>query len=634
MKYDDPLQCVPCAGEKFIKPLSVVLEKWIRCGRDTRPGSSAGRRQEMIQFQSQAVPNISIYDYLRRLAENFQCSSECFVLALIYMDRVIKTNPSCVINEYNIHRLLVTAVMLAVKFFDDLYYTNQYYAHIGGVETAEINELEENFLHLIYWRLMVTPEEYKEYLDDVYSTPWTESQMISQPRSIRNGPAAQGSAPPARDRAETGEHAGRSRVDHGSVVGAHAAHEIRRPHATANMAHATSAAAHELHDTANAASRQQDVNNSTGRPEKYVPPGARGSNNRWRQTTASSEGACGVAGSQASMQTRFPTQQPPTSSSGMPTGSANGYRQFPFYDAPSKRNGGVGHAAGGGANPKWRCDETNGSTLNPVDGVMKPEPKSKACTKKAAFTPPRADGEFGYGHTNNGYNTTTNMGFENRNNNGQGSTYSCANNSQRKSQHSNNTTNSRFHKKKSQQSQHYSKQQHLRYTPVGVPFQKPDENVGPSSTSVLLSSIPDDSQYVSPLNPVGQGQGGAAYGGANNFSFAHMQTASTTIGTMDSPVCTIQHLESMTTIITRTWAPEPSVGDSMTMSHYPRFKQCHSNLIVPSEAADEKAARVECAENLKRLYSASTICSDGNSHYSTASSDHNEAQETVANLSS
>ncbi|CAE7463715.1 CYCU4-1, partial [Symbiodinium pilosum] len=92
------------------------------------------------------------------IAKYFQCSRECFVLCLVYIDRIVKLHPDFTICSLNIHRLLVTSVMLSVKFFDDVYYSNAYYAKVGGVKTREVNILEGQFLQLIEWKLHVTPE--------------------------------------------------------------------------------------------------------------------------------------------------------------------------------------------------------------------------------------------------------------------------------------------------------------------------------------------------------------------------------------------------------------------------------------------------------------------------------------------
>lgn len=39
--------------------------------------------------------------------------------------------------------------MIAIKFYDDEYYKNEYYAKIGGITVKEMSELEKEFLDLI-----------------------------------------------------------------------------------------------------------------------------------------------------------------------------------------------------------------------------------------------------------------------------------------------------------------------------------------------------------------------------------------------------------------------------------------------------------------------------------------------------
>lgn len=57
--------------------------------------------------------------------------------------------------------------MLAAKFFDDVYYSNAFYARVGGVRTKEINLLEWQFLSLVNYHLYVSPREYDQYLKNV-----------------------------------------------------------------------------------------------------------------------------------------------------------------------------------------------------------------------------------------------------------------------------------------------------------------------------------------------------------------------------------------------------------------------------------------------------------------------------------
>lgn len=90
------------------------------------------------------------------------CSNECFILALIYIDRLIQRN-NFLLTELNVHRVVITAILLAAKFFDDAYYNNAYYSKVGGVLVSEMNGLEVDFLFRINFSLHVKPEVFEKY---------------------------------------------------------------------------------------------------------------------------------------------------------------------------------------------------------------------------------------------------------------------------------------------------------------------------------------------------------------------------------------------------------------------------------------------------------------------------------------
>ena len=143
----------------FVSSLACVLTHLVSLPQPADP--------KFTRFHSVKIPSISILDYLRRLQKYFACTPECFVLSLVYIDRIIKAHPDFSVCEYNVHRLLVTAVMIAAKFFDDLYYSNAYYAKVGGIKTRELNVLEVHLLGLLNWRLFVGPEEFDQYKNHV-----------------------------------------------------------------------------------------------------------------------------------------------------------------------------------------------------------------------------------------------------------------------------------------------------------------------------------------------------------------------------------------------------------------------------------------------------------------------------------
>jgi hypothetical protein len=67
------------------------------------------------------------------------------------------------LTDLNVHRVVITSVLLAAKFFDDAYYNNAYYAKVGGVMVSEMNGLEVDFLFRINFSLHVTPEVFGKY---------------------------------------------------------------------------------------------------------------------------------------------------------------------------------------------------------------------------------------------------------------------------------------------------------------------------------------------------------------------------------------------------------------------------------------------------------------------------------------
>ena len=140
----------------MMEVLADVLHKLVEAN------SRQNQTPAISKFHALRPPRISICDYLRRILRYGNCSGECFVLALVYIDRLIK-HQNFVICRLNIHRVVMTSLTLAAKFFDDAFYNNAYYAKIGGIPVRELNSLEIEFLFLINFTLHVTPMDFFRY---------------------------------------------------------------------------------------------------------------------------------------------------------------------------------------------------------------------------------------------------------------------------------------------------------------------------------------------------------------------------------------------------------------------------------------------------------------------------------------
>ncbi|KAJ3374063.1 hypothetical protein GGF31_008279 [Allomyces arbusculus] len=117
------------------------------------------------RFHARAIPPITIHSYLARILKYAPAPNAVFVAVLVYLDRMARARLPFIVCSANVHRLLITAVMVATKFFSDVFYTNPHYAKVGGLPTNELNQLELEFLFMNEFNLAISPDEFQHYAD-------------------------------------------------------------------------------------------------------------------------------------------------------------------------------------------------------------------------------------------------------------------------------------------------------------------------------------------------------------------------------------------------------------------------------------------------------------------------------------
>lgn len=113
-------------------------------------------------FISKKIPSISINDYIERLFRYSKVQQEIFILVLIYIDRVCQ-NHKINLNYNNIHKIILISFIVAIKFYEDEYYSLNYYSKLGGVSKKEIINLEYKFLVLLDFNLYVKDDLFNKY---------------------------------------------------------------------------------------------------------------------------------------------------------------------------------------------------------------------------------------------------------------------------------------------------------------------------------------------------------------------------------------------------------------------------------------------------------------------------------------
>lgn len=118
-------------------------------------------------FCAEREPGITIRKYVERLVNYMRCTPECFVFALAYARRAVDLGFP--LHLRSVHRLLLTACVVAAKTRDDHYYAMVYYAQVGGVTTGDLNSMELRFLlDVIDFRADVSVQEYRFICADIH----------------------------------------------------------------------------------------------------------------------------------------------------------------------------------------------------------------------------------------------------------------------------------------------------------------------------------------------------------------------------------------------------------------------------------------------------------------------------------
>ena len=119
-------------------------------------------------FMTINIPSISIKDYLLGLLNFTKINESTIIIILIYIDRICKIN-NFQINYRNIYKLIISSMIIAIKYNEDNYYSSEVYSKLGGISVKELNYLEFNFLILIKFSLFIEDDLFSKYYDNLIS---------------------------------------------------------------------------------------------------------------------------------------------------------------------------------------------------------------------------------------------------------------------------------------------------------------------------------------------------------------------------------------------------------------------------------------------------------------------------------
>ncbi|KAK9065399.1 hypothetical protein SSX86_016782 [Deinandra increscens subsp. villosa] len=150
-----------------ISVLSSLIERSLarneRIGRKCDIKHNGCSKTRVRVFDCDETPDMTIQSYLERIFRYTRAGPSVYVVAYVYIDRFCSAFPEFRITGRNVHRLLITTIMVASKYVEDMNYRNSYFARVGGITTEEMNTLELEFLFLMNFKIHVNVSVFESY---------------------------------------------------------------------------------------------------------------------------------------------------------------------------------------------------------------------------------------------------------------------------------------------------------------------------------------------------------------------------------------------------------------------------------------------------------------------------------------
>ncbi|KIX08233.1 uncharacterized protein Z518_02889 [Rhinocladiella mackenziei CBS 650.93] len=110
-----------------------------------------------------AIPTIGFRKWVTTIISTTQVGKHVILLALMFIYRLKRFNPTVSGKRGSEFRLLTIALMLGNKFLDDNTYTNKTWAEVSGISVTEIHIMEVEFLSNMRYDLYASAAEWSEW---------------------------------------------------------------------------------------------------------------------------------------------------------------------------------------------------------------------------------------------------------------------------------------------------------------------------------------------------------------------------------------------------------------------------------------------------------------------------------------
>ncbi|POS84978.1 hypothetical protein EPUL_005604 [Erysiphe pulchra] len=162
---------------------------------------ASGVRSGVRLIRPESIPSNAFKKWISTVLTTTLLTENVVILALLFIYRLKKYNPSVKGRTGSEYRLFTVALMLGNKFLDDNTYTNNTWADVSGISVQEIHVMEVEFLSNMRYSLMASKEQWEEWHKKLglfkthydaatraLVTPYSLPPMPSPPESTRASP--------------------------------------------------------------------------------------------------------------------------------------------------------------------------------------------------------------------------------------------------------------------------------------------------------------------------------------------------------------------------------------------------------------------------------------------------------------
>lgn len=166
--------------ERVIEALSYVFNELCKLNDPF----STRRERSYCGFSSVHPFPMSIKHYLTWIAYYTSCSNESLIFSLIFIDKLIDKNPSLLVTSWNVQCVVLTSIVVSLKYHDDRVYKSSFYAKVGGISSTNLMKLEMLFLQKMEFNLSIEKSLYRKYFDKI--SEWAGKTYTFRTKMVSN----------------------------------------------------------------------------------------------------------------------------------------------------------------------------------------------------------------------------------------------------------------------------------------------------------------------------------------------------------------------------------------------------------------------------------------------------------------